>query len=94
MGLHCLVYRLWNGGDQTGSPADEMHCSVSAAGGWVVSLVAAAGMDGVRLGFWSNTVINIRAHEKSTITYLFIEYPYRLRIIYSLCLNMYLFILS
>jgi hypothetical protein len=65
-----------------------MRCSVSAAGGWVVSLVVAAGMDSVRLGFWGNTIIIIRAHEKSTITYLFIEY--RLRNIDSLCLNMHL----
>lgn len=69
----------------TGSPADGMRCSVSAAGGWVVYLVVAAGMDGVRLGFWANTVVNNRAHEKSTTIYLFIEYG--LRNIYCLCLN-------
>lgn len=60
-----------------------MRCSVSASGGWVVYLVVAAGMDGVRVGFWANIVVNNRALGKST--YPFIEYG--LRNIYYLCLN-------
>jgi hypothetical protein len=57
----------------------------------VVSLVVAAGMDGVRLGFWGNTVINITAHDKSTNTDLFNKY--RLRNIHSLCLCIQIYLI-